>query len=82
MFYSSGDHKDLSRPQFNYSVFKVDLDPPGKDMKKFVGVFMPMPDELAMNVDHTNVIVVNGGNIAWLPLIVEGSKGLGEIHFF
>lgn len=60
------------------AVAEVDGEAAVDDEEELVGFGVAVPHELARDLDHSNVVVVDRGHNSWTPLVGERGKRGGE----
>jgi hypothetical protein len=82
VLYSTRDDVDLPGGQVYvaevaFGVAEVDAEIPLEDVEEVVGLGMRVPDKLAFNLDHEDVVSVVVGDDLWRPVLGEpGELGL------
>src|SRR4029453_19385622 len=77
----SRDDEQLARSEGNVAlVLETDAQPTSSDKEDLVGVLVLVPDELASNLDHLDVVVVDVGDDLRTPIFVEAPELLVEVH--
>jgi len=61
-------------------VLELDAQLAVDDQKQLVGVLMPVPDELALDLDELDLVVVDDGHDLGMPVVGEALELLVEAH--
>ena len=71
VLHALGDDCHVARPQVDVAVAQFDPEPAADDDERFVGVRMAVPDEIALHLDHLELVVVHLGDDLGLPVLGE-----------
>src|SRR5262245_26356810 len=81
MFSTAWDDEQLALPQVQRAVSELDLELALEDEEEVVGVRMAVPDELALDLDHLDLVVVHRRDDARREALVEERQLLREIDW-
>jgi hypothetical protein len=77
---AAGYNEELSGPQGHVAIAHLDGQSSARDKEELVGVIVGMPNELAVELDHLDLIVVHPGNHLGRPLLGEEGELFGDIN--
>ncbi len=84
MLYSFGHNKEFSFVEGHITISQTNRDPAFEDEEKVVGFVMLMPNKLALEFNHHEIVTVELTDGSRLPALSEGTELLREIdcgHF-
>ena len=76
------DDEYVIRAEVDIAVTQLNGEVAAAHHEEFVGVWMRMPDKLALQLDHFDVVVVDARQAARLPIVgdtVEGIRNVSNI---
>lgn len=79
---SFGDDEYLARPDRNASVSKLNVDPAAENEKEVIRVVVLVPYELALHLDHHQIVSVELTDDAGLPVVREGLELMRQVDGF
>ena len=77
---TAGYDEELSGPQRHVPVAHLDGQFSARDEEELVRVLMGVPNELALELDHLDLVVVHAGNHLGRPLLGEEGKLFGDVN--
>jgi hypothetical protein len=73
------DDKYIIRAEVDISVTQLNGEVAGAHHEEFVGLWMCMPDKLALQLHYFDVVVVDARQAARLPIVGDAVKGIRNI---
>src|SRR5208283_2119609 len=80
MFDTLGNHEHFARPECDDPVTQLDGHAASENQKKVIRIVVLMPNELAFNLDHHQVIAVELADHTGLPVFFERRQLRREIY--
>ncbi len=77
---TAGDDEELSWSEGHVPVAHLDGQLAARNEKELIRVLMGVPHELALKLDHLNLVVVQPGNHLGRPLLGEQGKPFGNVN--
>ena len=66
---AAGDDEELPRPEHHIAVSHLDGEPSVEDQEELIGVGVPVPGELTLDLHDPDIVVVNLGNLLRRPVL-------------
>ena len=77
-----GNDEYLARPDRNICVSKLNVDPAAENEKEVIRVVVLVPYELALHLDHHEVVSVELTDDAGLPVVRKGPELMRQVNGF
>ena len=74
-----GDNKQLARTKGDITLAHANGDATFENKEEVIRVRVRVPDKLALDLDHHEIVTVELTDHAWLPVIFEGSEFVYEV---
>jgi len=80
MFDTLGNHEHFARPKCDDPVAQLDIHAAGENQKEVIRIVVLMPNKLALNLDHHQVVAVELADHTRLPVFFERRQFRREIY--
>ena len=80
VLYAARDHVQLTLRHIDRTAWKVDTQGAFEYQEGLVGFGVGMPDELAFDAYHLELVVVHLGDDAWAPVLVDQGGFMSEVY--